>query len=202
MRKWIRSVAVLASAGLLMGAIVGGTPAEAAKRRCKKFKPGTPITDSSTDGVKSAKVKKITDKYTAKKPLTIKFSHGPAAWLLADPEDPTAGQRAIVEDTKWFNFQVDSKKRFVGLYVRQEWPTPSASDLDLYMYDRSGSQVGSSGEFNAVPGTGLGTGEGGMGFEQISGYGAVDCTGYTVESRAFTTHGENVTLTVWLGSIR
>ena len=202
MRKWIRSVAVLASAGLLMGAIVGSTPAQAAKR-CSKFKPGTPATDSNTDAVKSTKVKKITDRYTAKKPLTIKFSHGPAAWLLANPQDPTSSSQVpIVEDTKWFNFQVDSKKRFVGLYIRQEWPTPSASDLDLYMYDRSGARVGTSGEFNVAPGTGLGTGEGGMGYEQISGFGATDCSGYTVESRAFTTHGENVTLKVWLGSIR
>lgn len=205
MKKLIRSAAIVASAGLITGALVGGVgPAQAAKKRCKKFKAASSFASDSTNqaDARKAKVIKVTDKATAKKPITLKYAHGPAAWLLADPEDPTAGQRAIVEDTKWFNFQVDSKKKFTGLYMRQEWSSTSASDMDLYLYDRTGSQAGSSGEFNAAPGTGLGTGEGGMGYEQISGLGVADCSGYTAESRAFTTQGEDMTLKVWLGSVR
>ena len=205
MKKWIRSAAVIASAGLITGALVGGmAPAQAAKKKCKKFKPAKVFASDSQSqaDASKAKVKKVTDKFTAKKPLTIEYSHGPAAWLLADPEDPTTGQRPVVEDTKWFNFQVDSKKKFVGLYLRQEWASTSPSDMDLYLYDRTGGQAGTSGEFNATPGLGLGTGDGGMGYEQISGLGVTDCAGYTAESRAFSTAGEAMTLKVWLGPVR
>jgi hypothetical protein len=205
MSKWIRSIGVTAATGLLVGALVSGSaaPASAAKR-CKPFKPGTPISDSpSAVDAKNEKVVKITDKATAAKPHTFTYDHGPAAWLLANPQDPTgSSQVAIQEDTKWFNIQVDSKKRFVGLYVRQEWAAESPSDMDLYIYDKSGSQVGTSGEFNAVAGQGLGTGDGGLGYEQVLGMGVTDCSGYTIESRAFTTAGEAMTLKVWLGSVR
>jgi hypothetical protein len=205
MSKWIRSIGVTAATGLLVGALVGGgaTPASAAKR-CKAFKPGTPISDSpSAVDAKKEKVVKITDSATQAKPYTVNYEHGPAAWLLANPEDPAgSSQVALQEDTKWFNIQVDSKKKFVGLYVRQEWSETSASDMDLYIYDKSGARVGTSGEFNVAPGTGLGTGDGGPGFEQVLGMGVVDCSGYTIESRAFSTAGEAMTLKVWLGSVR
>lgn len=55
--------------------------------------------------------------------------------------------------------------------------------MDLYIYDKSGARVGTSGEFNVAPGTGLGTGAGGPGFEQVLGMGVTDCSGYTIESR-------------------
>ena len=201
MSRRIRALSVVAVLGLLVGAMVGSGPAEAAKR-CKKFKPAEPASDSqNTAEAKKAKVVKVTDKRTEKKPLVFEYSHGPAAWWLVDPEDGE-GQRAIVEDTKWFNIQVDSKKKFVGLYVRQEWSPTPVSDMDLYIYDKTGSQAGSSGEFNQVPGTGLGSGDGGNGYEQVLGMGTTDCSGYTLESRAFTTPGESMKLKVWLGSIR
>ena len=203
MSKWIRTIGVLAAAGVLMGALVSGTPAQAAKK-CKKFKPVAPTASDSGETAEApkAKVQTVTDKYTEAKPLTISYDHGPAFWFLADPADPTGGQSAAVEDTKWFNFQIDSKKKYVGLHIRQEWSTNSPSDMDLYLYDRTGALAGSSGEFNAVAGTGaIGTGDGGLGYEQIRGLGVTDCDGYTVESRAFTTAGEAMTLKVWLGPL-
>lgn len=205
MNKWIRTIGVTAATGLLVGALVGGSaaPASAAKR-CKAFKPGTPISDSpSAVDAKNEKVVKITDKATQAKPYTVNYDHGPAAWLLANPQDPTGtSQVALQEDTKWFNIQVDSKKRFVGLYTRIEWAATPVSDIDLYIYDKSGARVGTSGEFNQAPGQGLGTGDGGNGYEQVLGMGVTDCSGYTIESRGFTTPGEAMTLKVWLGSVR
>ena len=205
MNKWIRTIGVVASAGLIMGALIGGSPAEAAKA-CRKFKPVEPTASDSpskTEATKS-KVQKVTDKFTQAKPLTIKYNHGPAVWFPNNPQDPAgAGQAPAVEDTKWFNLQIDSKKKFVGLYIRQEWSATSPSDMDLYLYDRFGSEAGSSGQYNAVAGNGvLGSGEGGMGYESILGMGVSDCAGYTVESRAFTTPGEAMTLKVWLGPVR
>lgn len=205
MQRFIRSISVISSAGLLMGALVGGTPAEAAKK-CKKFKPAKSFASDSpsTAEASKAKVQKVTDKYTEAKPLTIDYDHGPAFWFPNNPQDPAgAGQAPAVEDTKWFNIQVDSKKKFVGLYIRQEWSSTSPSDMDLYLYDRHGSAAGSSGQYNAIAGNGvLGSGEGGMGYESINGLGVSDCSGYTIESRAFTTAGEAMTLKLWLGPIR
>ena len=100
MRKLTRNIAVVASAAVLTGALVAGTPAQAAKK-CGKFKPGTPASDSETrDAAKNEKVQKITDKYKASKPLTLTYAHGPAVWLVEDPSGETPqGQRPIVEDT-------------------------------------------------------------------------------------------------------
>ncbi len=203
MNKWIRSIGVIAAAGLIIGALVGGSAPASAAKKCKKFKPAVPASDSpSASEAPKAKVVKITDKFTQSKPYKVEYTHGPAAWLLADPTDPLNSQLALVEDTKWFNIQVDSKKKFVGLYVRQEWAPTPVSDMDLYIWDSHGSQAGSSGEFNQAPGQGLGSGDGGNGYEQVLGMGVSDCSGYTIESRAFTSPGEAMTLKVWLGSVR
>jgi len=202
-RKLMKVAGVAMSAALVMGALVSG-PAEAGKRKkCRKFKPATPISDAETrNQAKKGKVIKITDKRTAKKPLVIKYSHGPAFWFIADPLD-AEGQRPLVEDTKWFKVQVDpKKKRMVGLYVRQMWAETPVSDMDLYMYDKFGSQAASSGDFNQVQGTPIHSGTGGQGFEQVSGLGAKDCTGFVIESRAFTSPGEDMKLKIWLGKVK
>jgi hypothetical protein len=201
-RKSIKLAGVVTSAALIAGALAAGGPADARVRRCKKFKPAVPISDSeSRNQAPKAKVVKITDKYTQKKPLVIKYQHGPAFWFITDPMD-AEGQRSAVEDTKWFNIQVDSKKRMVGVYVRQEWTPVPVADMDLYMYDKFGSQAASSGDFNQVQGTPLNSGTGGAGFEQISGLGAKDCSGYTIESRAFTSYGDSMKLKIWHGKVK
>ncbi len=204
-RKAIKVAGVITSAALVLGAVAAGSPADARRaKRCKKFKAAEPQSDSeSRTEARKVKVKKVTDKRTQKKPLVFKYSHGPAFWFVTDPIGGTPqGQRALVEDTKWFNIQVDSKKRNVGLYIRQEWSETPVSDMDLYVYDKFGSQAGSSGDFNQVEGTPINSGTGGQGFEQVSGLGTRDCTGYTIESRAFTSPGETMKLKVWLGKIR
>ncbi len=203
MSKWMRMAGVITSAGLVLGMMVASETAQAAKR-CKPYRPTVPTTDSSNaEEVKDVKVVKVTDKFTQKKPLVFDYNHGPALWWPTDPTD-AEGQAAIMEDTKWFNIQVDSKKKFAGLYVRQEWSATRVSDMDLYIYDKTGSQVASSGVYNQVPeaaGT-FGSGDGGEGYEQVLGMGATDCAGYTIESRAFTSPGEAMKLKVWLGSVR
>lgn len=201
-RKSVKIAGVITSAALVVGALAAGSPANAGATQCRKYKPAVPITDSENrDDAPKAKVVKVTDARTQKKPLVISYDHGPAFWFIADPVD-AEGQRAAVEDTKWFNVQVDSTKRMVGLYVRQEWAATPVSDMDLYMYDKYGSQAASSGDFNQVQGTPLNSGTGGQGFEQVSGLGAKDCSGYTIESRAFTSPGEAMKLKIWLGKVQ
>jgi hypothetical protein len=199
-----RALATLAGASLIVGAFVAG-PAEAAKKKkpkplkCAKYTPAEPATASS-NGAEAieAEIVKLTDKMTAEKPLTIEYSHGPALWfpgLIGGVPTPDPAQ----EDTKWFNFQIYSKKP-VGIYVRAEWPTPSPSDIDLYMYDKTGTEVEHSGAFNAAAVDLLSDrGRGGPGFESIPGAPVAKCAGYTLESRAFDTAGEDMTLKVWLG---
>ena len=201
-KRSIRSLAVLASAALVLGAFVAG-PADAKKRKKKKpagcaapayVEPQSP--SASRTEAPAAEVVKITDAATEEAPVVIEFDHGPALW-------DTANQAPIVEDTKWFNIQVDSAAPSTGLYLLQEWAIPSLSDMDLYLWDgATGAQAAVSGALNLAPAPVMIpiVGEtGGMGYESISGFLVGDCTGFSIESRAFMTPGEAMTLTIWLG---
>ena len=201
-RRMFRSVAVLAAAALVMGAFLA-LPAEAGKRKKKKkvktcaaFTPAEPQSNSEqTAEALEAEVALVTDKNTKDSPLTIEYEHGPALW-------ETVNQVPIVEDTLFYNIQVDSRSKTPTLNLRLDWDPVSESDIDLYMYDGSGAEVESSGAYNPIPVPGVldAEGRGGMGFESIPGFAASDCAGYTLESRAFTTTGQAVTLTAWLGA--
>ncbi|MFN2526842.1 MAG: hypothetical protein ABR505_11365 [Actinomycetota bacterium] len=197
-----KSFAFASLAGLVASAVVAAPTAAAAA--CPKYKPKEPVSDSENRAdAQLAKVVKITDKATEAKPLVIDYEHGPAFWFIQDPVDGE-GQRALIEDTKWFNIQVDSKARDVGLYIRQQWEPNSPDDMDLYLYDKSGGAYGQSATFNwaeaAAPGT-LGGGDGGLGYEQVLGLLVSRCQGLTIESRAFTTPGRAMQLVIWLGDI-
>ena len=187
---------VMAAALIGAGSLAG--PAQAAKK-CGAYKPAEPQSDSlsRTDAPK-AKVVKITEKFTADKPYLVEFDHGPAHWLITDPSGSgPQGQASVVEDTKWFNIQVDSKAKSALVNVRLQWLEGPQSDIDLYIWDRYGIEVARSADFNQVDGTPLNS-TGGWGFEQVSDLAVADCTGLTIESRAFWTVGEAMQLTVWL----
>lgn len=201
-RRYVRSAAVIASAALVLGAFVAG-PADAKKRKKKKppvagcaapafVEPKSP--SASRTEAPAAEVVKVTDAATEEAPIVIEYDHGPALW-------DTANQEPIQEDTKWFNIQVDSAAASAGLYLLQEWAVPSPSDMDLYLWDGpTGEQAESSGALNLAPTTVPIVGEtGGMGWESISGFLVADCAGYSIESRAFMTPGEAMTLSIWLG---
>lgn len=197
-----KALAIVSVVGLTAVAL-SATPAVASG--CPKYKPQEPVSDSGNRAeATSAPVMKVTDKHTEAKPLVIDYDHGPAFWFIQDPMG-TQGQRALIEDTKWFNIQVDSKARDVGLHIRQQWDPNSPDDFDLYLYDKSGGAFGQSATFNwaegVAPGT-LGGGDGGLGYEQVLGLLASRCQGITIESRAFTTPGRAMQLVIWLGPIR
>jgi len=199
-----RLIGAMAAVALVATALFVGPAAQAkAKKKCAKVKYAEPQSDSENrTEAPDAKVVKITEKYTEKKPLVIEDPHGPAFWFIQDPVD-AEGQRAAVEDTSWYGIQVDSKGPVAGLYIRQEWTPTPVSDQDLYLYDKNGLQAGASGDFNQVSGTPLNSGTGGPGFEQISGLFVSDCAGFMIESRAFTSPGEPTqVLKVWLGEIQ
>lgn len=207
MSRFARVISVTAAVALVATALFAGSPAQAkAKKKCAKVKFAEPQSDSAESRADAPKSKllKITEKYTEEKPLVLEDPHGPAFWLLSDPSGETPqGQRAIVEDTNWFAIQVDPKGPNTGLYVRQEWTPTPVSDQDLYLWDKNGLQAGLSGDFNQASGTPINSGTGGPGFEQISGLFVEDCSGFLVESRAFTSPGEPTQVVkVWLGEIK
>lgn len=197
-KKTLRSLGVVATAALLMGALVA--PAEAAKKKKKKPKacpavafvePESP--SASRTEVPGGDVVTVTNAHTAEVPLVFEYEHGAALW-------DTVNQEPIIEDTKWFNIQVDSTAPAANLFIRQEWAFPSPSDMDLYLWDApTGTQVNVSGAFNQTPVNLPFIAEtGAMGYESISEQPVGDCTAYAIESRAFWTAGESMTLSVWL----
>lgn len=194
-RPVVRTLALATTAALIAGAF--SAPAHAGKKlKCAAFKPVEPASDAGEKAeAVEAPVVKLSPKHTEEKPFVAEYSHGPAYW-------DTLTQTPIHEDTVYFNFQVFSKAPTSGLHVRLEWPAPSPSDIDLYLFDSAGERVASSGAFNPVPAPGLNAGgNGGQGFESIPGFAAGSCSGFTVESRAFITPGEDMTLKAWLGEV-
>jgi hypothetical protein len=192
----IRTFAVLASAGLIVGAFAAG-PADAAKKKKKKVPFAcAPVTatapsaghSANASEAEAAEVVNVTSAATEDAPIVIEYEHGPA---LSD---------AGAEDTKYFAFQVVSKTAGPGLYIKQEWDGVY-SDIDMYMSDASGAEVAVSGAYNPapIPGVTDAGGNGGQGFESIPGFPAAPCSPYTIESKAYATPGEAMTLSVWLG---
>lgn len=185
----LRPLTVVLCLALVAGAFAV-TPAQAGKKK-KKFSCAPATAAAPTEGhsgnaeeAAEAEVVNITAAHTEEAPLLIEYEHGPAL-------DPVA------EDTLYFAFQVVSKTPGAGVYVLQEWPG-SMSDMDLYMYDSAGTEVAYSGSFNpsGLPDSG---GNGGQGFESIPGFPADPCSPYTLESKAYATMGEPMTLKIWLG---
>lgn len=189
--RTVRTLSVLASAGLMVGAFAAG-PADAAKKKKPSCAPATAAAptkghSSNADEAAEAKVVTVTSAATEEKPLVVEYEHGPAL-------DP------IQEDTVYFAYQVLSKVPGAGLYVKIEWPG-AMSDIDLYMSDSSGTEVANSGAYNPapIPGVTDSGGNGGQGFESVPGFPADPCSPYTIESKGYATMGESATISVWLG---
>jgi hypothetical protein len=176
-----RSVAVAASIALVFAAFWAG-PAEAAKRKRVKC----PAFTAGYEDAAEAELVKVTDKATEKKPVVVEYEHAAALSPVAD-------------EYLYYNVQLYSRAKATGLYILQEFNEDS--DIDLYLYDSAGEEVASSGAFNPLPIPGVtdSGGNGGVGYESISGFAAARCAGFSIESHAFMTPGTPVTLKLWLG---
>jgi hypothetical protein len=186
-----RVVAVVATLGMLVGAIAAG-PAEARKKkRCRAY--------SSAGVGKDAKLTVVTDKATAKKPLEVALPTEPG--LGFSSPDPESGQGPV--SYAYHNVQVDTKRRAAKLFVRVEFL--ELWDYDLYLRPDGGAASHWAAGFNQapfVPGVTDGTGQGGhseIGAEEIHGADSLDCAGYTVDVTSATTPGGDVTVKLWLG---
>lgn len=194
-KRTIRTLSVIASAALILGAFVAG-PADAKKKKkkagCAAYTPSQWSTDIP--------VTMVTDAHTADAPLeiTLPTDAGAGTSSGSSPENGQESQAAHA----FLNVQVDSAGPEVGLYGRVEF-TP-AWDYDLFFRDNTGVGLAySAGTSHLIPLFGLdGTGNGGhseMGSENIDGLTTADCTGYLVDVVTSIGPGEDVTLKLWLG---
>ena len=197
-------VLMVASLALVANVCLIGTSASAGGS-CLKPRFAAPESSSSnaTDAPKE-KVVAVTDKATEDAPVEIAYSHGPGiadqsigANTTGDPQSTM-----LVEDARFFNFQVTSRAKAAVVNMRIEWGGPSPSDIDLRMFGQSGVEIDYSAGFNPAGGEAYRATIGGdddNGMEQLVGVVMPRCSGFTVESRPAWSPGEDaVTLKVWL----
>lgn len=197
-KQTIRTLSVVASAALVVGAFMAG-PADAKKKKKKKPAPaGCPAyvpSEWSTD----IPVTMVKDEHTADAPLEIEVPTE-AGVGLSDSGSPENSQTSHAAHA-FLNVQVDSVNPEVGLYGTVEF-TPTW-DYDLFFRGNDGVGIAySAGTAPAGPfgldGTGHG-GHSGVGSENIDGLATPDCTGYLVDVVTSIGPGEDVTLKLWLG---
>ncbi len=189
----IRTLAVMASVGLIVGALAAG-PADAAKKK----KPACAPYATAVEAAAEAPVVQVSDAATEEKPVVVEFEH-PASLVQE------AAQLPDTQDEQYVNIQVTSKAP-AGLYVKEEFN--SRHDIDLYLYNDAAEEVASSGAFNPAPvAPPVGPynlnadGRGGESWESIAGFEAAPCQGFTAESIAYATTGTPVKMTIWLGEV-
>lgn len=189
----VRSLALIATASLVLGAFVAA-PAEAAKKKKKPFTcaPFTPGLEAAAE----APVVRVTEAATEEKPIVVEAEH-PASLVQEHSALPDT------QDEQYVNIQIVSKAS-QGLYIKEEFN--SRHDIDLHLYDAAGEEVDSSGGFNPTP-VKVGIldftsgGRAGENYESIVGFPADSCAGYTAESVAFATPGTPIKFSIWLGEV-
>lgn len=186
----VRSLALIATASLVLGAFMA-VPADAKKKKkpkkaaaCAPYVPG----ENGAD----APVTVVTDAATADAPATLEVEIGPGLGAGRDPE----GEGALVSHA-YPNLQVDSAASSALLNVRISWSIPP-EDYDIYLDTADGSELASSAGYGPIPG-GSDYGSSAVGSESILAFPASDCDGFTVDVVGATTPGGTVTVDYWLG---
>lgn len=189
--KSLRTLAVVASTTLVLGAFVAA-PAEAKKKKaCPKF--------TAPDWAADAETTVLTEAATAEEPVTLEFTTGPGAGTT-NADYPDDGNGTLSHSFQ--NIVVDSKAKSANVFARIDFLP--AFDYDLFLRVSAGPSVAYEADFNPftaagpTPVGGYSGGSAGPGFSQIDGYTTADCSGYTVDIASSITPGGPVTLTLWL----
>ena len=187
----MRSIAVLASAGLVVGAFAAA-PADAKKRKkpkaCAAYVPG--------EAGQEAEITPVTSANTAEAPAAIEVEVGPGIGAGRNPAPPPEGEGQFVSHA-FANLQVDSAGPSDVLNVRISWSNP-LEDFDVYLDSSDGTEVASSAGYATVEG-GSEYASSDPGSETIVGFPVSDCDGFTVDVVGATTPGATVTVEYWLG---
>ena len=183
--RMIRSLAVMASAGLVLGAFFA-VPAEAKKKKkgCATYVPG--------EAGAEAPVTKVTSANTADAPAAVEVEVGPGMGAGRDPE----GEGMFVSHA-YANVQVDPSASSDLLNVRISWDVPP-EDYDVYLDTADGTELANSAGFGPVT-SGSDYAHSEAGSETIVGYPVADCEGFTVDVVGATTPGGTITVEYWLG---
>lgn len=189
----IRTLSVLASTALLLGAFAA-TPADAAKKK-KKKKPPVCAPWVPSEKAADAELIKVTDEATEEAPIEVEVETGPGVG-----SGRPGGTFGGATSEAFVNVQVDSKAPAAGLYTTIEF-TPTW-DYDLYLDDSTGTEVAHSAGFLNQSFTEGAAGESGIGSENLYGLETADCGGYTVDVLGATTPGETVILKLYLGEVQ
>lgn len=192
-----RTVTVLASVGVLVGAFAAG-PADAAKKKKKKPPACAPWTPPEKSA--EAELVKVTDAATAEAPIEIELETDPGLGL--GRPGSTIGPVPIGDHVSeaFVNVQVDSAAPSTGLYATIEFNP--AFDYDLYLDDSTGTEVAHSAGFFNQSSTAGAAGHSAPGSENIEGLETSDCGGYAADVVGSITPGGGVTLKLWLGEVK
>jgi hypothetical protein len=201
-RRIFKTAAVVGASALILGAFVAG-PAQAKKKKPKKPAVCAPYVPGELGTGQPISV--VTDAATADKPVEATVATEPGLGFTSP--DGASGDEGRPSHV-FYNVQVDSAAPGAYLYVREEFQ--EGTEYDLFLRDATGAALAYAAGANQTPtavpdpiGLGLdGTGNGGhseFAAEQIDGYSATDCAGYTVDVGSAITPGGDVTLKFWLG---
>ncbi|MDQ4065118.1 MAG: hypothetical protein M3161_03635 [Actinomycetota bacterium] len=189
----VKRIDVVAVGSLAVLLIAGLAPTHglAAAKKCGAYKPAPPSSASANAATAAdSEVHAVTEKNTEKNPLVVEYHQDPGLWTID-------GSSALVDTSTFHNFQLATKTKIAVLNVRAEFRYPTTSDLDFYLFDRLGNEVGASASFSPLPA--LNPDNGGEGYEQIPAIAGARCEGFTLESRPYISPtGEDVTLKVWV----
>ncbi len=192
--RTIRTIAVVASAALLVGAFAA-VPAEAKKR--KKGKKKAPAACAAyTPGEKGAgqPITVVTDAATAEEPVEVALDTAPGLGFSSEEGEGNPDEGATSH--AYTNLQVDSAASSTGLYVMIEFqPT---WDYDLWLRDASHVPVEYSAGF-LVETFGSDRAQSDLGSESVQGVPVADCAGFTVDAANAAGPGGEITVKYWLG---
>jgi hypothetical protein len=142
-------------------------------------------------------VVRVTDRHDARHPLVVRYAHHPGLTVYH--------QAWVGREVVYRTVVVDTAARASHLWVRAEFSQPP-TDIDLYLYNAVGRQVGWSESSNEPVGDAVGSvlfypvETGGPGFENVNGLPVRRCAGITVETKNSLVLQETpVRLLLWLG---